>query len=107
MGVYNGLERAANVVETIFTAAGQATEPRVFQGHFNLFIGGAGAFTGSVRLEASKDGGEIWLPVTAYGNAVSISAEAVETLHQYEPGVLIRARCMALSAGAIPVRISQ
>lgn len=103
----SGTDLATQAVATVFTAAGQVTAPACFQGHFNLFVGSAGAFTGTVRLEASHDGGATWLPLTAMGNAVSITAEAAEVLRQYEPGVLIRARCMALSAGTIQVRISQ
>lgn len=109
MGKMNpyGPELAQQTVAAVFTAAGQVTQAACFQGYFNLFVGGSGSFTGTIRLEATHDGGATWLPLTAMGNAVSITAEAVETLHQYEPGVMIRARCMALSAGTIPVRISQ
>ena len=107
MGVYQGSEWAIQPVEATFTAVGQTTTPAAYQGWFNLFVGDAGNFTGSIGLEASYDGGVTWLPLTSAGTAVTFSARAVETLRQYEAGVLIRARCLTLSAGTIKVRLSQ
>lgn len=100
-----GQEMATQAITAAFTAVGQTSAAACFQGWYNLFVGGT--FVGSVGLEASFDGGMTWLPVTSLGNAVAITGRAVELLRQFEPGVLIRARCIAFTSGTIEVRISQ
>lgn len=81
---------------------------------FNISIWGttvsniAQAFTGTVRLVRSFDGGTTILPVTyADGTAVSWSAMVVSTFwEEHEPGVLYGLECTSYSAD-VNYRVSQ
>jgi len=77
-----------------------------FAGRFNLTLG-PDAFTGTVQVERSFDGGATAHPCTQTGAVRLFTAPATEVLDEPEPGVLYRLRCSAYSAGPIRWRLSQ
>lgn len=105
-------DRARKVVSGTFTAAGQqsgaaAQGEAFFVGDFHASL--IGAFTGSVTLERSFDGGTTWVAVATdgQGNPATYTAPVSVDLTEFEEDVLYRWNCTALSAGTPAYRISQ
>jgi hypothetical protein len=103
------LDQANVVVSGTFTAAGQVSPAYVLYGVFNLFVyangGPNAAWTGSVQLERSFDGGVTWVVcgVGGGGIAQAIYASGLDvsiTADEPERGMGYRIHCTALSAGA-------
>ncbi|HLX18457.1 MAG TPA: hypothetical protein VKS24_24990 [Bradyrhizobium sp.] len=107
-------DRANAVVTGAFSAATQVSAVFSPMGAFNVAIWGNsgpnGAWTGSVQLERSFDGGTTWIvcgiggagqqAIWATGTDVSFAAGEVEF------GMSYRLHCTALSAGPINYRLS-
>jgi hypothetical protein len=98
-------ESARNVREGSLAAIG-ATAWMPFSGRFNLALGPA-AFTGTVQVERSFDGGATAHPCTQGGVVQLFTAPATEVLEEPEPGVLYRLNCITYTAGPIAWRLSQ
>jgi hypothetical protein len=102
-----GLEqgrRAASGQFTQITAAPSGGVP--VSGDFNVSVWGA--FTGTIALTRSFDGGTTWLPLTfSNGAAIAWSAPFSTIMSEPETGVLVQLACTALSAGTPNWRISQ
>lgn len=85
-------------------AADQFTAPVRLQGLFNLSIERPGAaWTATVTVQRSFDGGATWNDVEAFG------APAQRLGYEPEDGVLYRAGCKAgeFTSGVVPVRLSR
>jgi hypothetical protein len=106
-------DQANAVVSGAFAATGQSAS-FLFWGPFNILLygntGPNGAWTGTVRLERTFDGGTTWIvcgiggdgtqAIWATGTDVSVVAG------EPEKGVAYRLNCTALAAGPINYRLS-
>lgn len=76
-----------------------------------VFTGAATTFSGTVQLERSFDGGNVWLPCNTgmAGTLASYNAGTPVSLTFGEPekNVLYRVNCLAYTSGTINYRISQ
>lgn len=106
-------DQANAVVSGAFSGTG--TSPAfVFYGMFNVVLygnsGPNGAWTGSVRLERSFDGGVTWIVcgVGQAGNQAVYNAgtDVSVTFNEPEKGVGYRLNCTSFSSGPINYRIS-
>lgn len=105
-GMASGREEARTVVAGTFAAPGQSAWKR-FRGPFNVSIWGA--FTGSVTLERTFDGGVTALPLSrdGAGAEATFTAPASLVVDEAESGVLYRLNCTSLTSGAANYRLSQ
>lgn len=107
-------DQANYVVAGQFTATGQSAIAALY-GAFNVLIyansGPNGAWTGSVQLERSFDGGTTWI---VCGDALGTSNQAIyatgkdvsRVFAEPERGVLYRLDCTAYTSGTINYRLS-
>ena len=114
MGIPQTGERdlAIGVVAHSFTATGSTPQRLVSPGAgaINVTIGNTGAaWTGTVRLRRSFDGGVTWHVVfTPDGLIERVHTAPVSYWHwEQETGVLYELECTAFTAGPIPVRLSR
>ena len=96
---------AVAISEANLAALNAVTPGVAFTGLFNLKI--SGAFSGTVIVESSFDGGTTWVPNNDKGVAVSFTAPTRELLRNPEAGVLSRVKCIAFANGIIEARLSQ
>jgi len=98
-----------------FTATGQSAAAVVF-GPFNIAIWGtplvsglSGAFSGTIALERSLDGGTTWIVASTDGTGTAASYTVAVSLAGVEPeqGVQYRFDCTAYASGTINYRLSQ
>ena len=106
-------DQATNVLTGAFAAVGVGAAI-IMYGTFNVTVWGTGggntAWSGSVRLERSFDGGTTWIVAgvggtgaqAVWATGTDISVQAFET----ERGVAYRLNCTALTAGTLAWRIS-
>ena len=106
-------DMANAVVTGSFTATGQSTSFLAY-GRFNILLygnsGPNGAWTGTVRLERSFDGGTTWIVAGVGGAGQQASwntgADVSVVADEPEMGVLYRLNCTAHAAGTINYRLS-
>ena len=104
----------ANAVVTGTFAATGVSPSFLCWGPFNLLLYGSGgpngAWTGTVRLERSFDGGTTWIVCgIGGGGAQAIWATGTDVsviVGEPEMGVLYRLNCTALASGPINYRMS-
>jgi hypothetical protein len=106
-------DQATNVLTGTFAATG-AGAAIIMYGTFNVLFGGRGggntAWSGTVRLERSLDGGVTWWVAgvggagaqSVWNTGTDVSVQAFET----ERGVAYRLNCTAYTSGTIDWRIS-
>lgn len=106
-------DQANAVVAGNFTATGSSTS-FLINGPFNVVIYGSsgpnGAWSGSVQLERSFDGGTTWI-VAGVGGAGQQAVYTTGTDVSFvasdpEKGMLYRLRCTAYTSGTINYRLS-
>lgn len=101
------------VVSGAFTGTGQSAS-FLFWGPFNLFIYGNsppnGAWTGTVRLERSFNGGVSWLVCGIGGDGTqaiwTTGTDVSIVAGEPEEGMLYRLNCTVFGAGPINYRLS-
>ncbi len=107
-------DEANAVVAGVFTGTGQSGSFLVW-GPFNLFLYGSsgpnGAWSGTVRLERSFDGGTTWVVCGIGGSGaqatwVGASADISIVVGEVERGMLYRLNCTAYTSGNINYRMS-
>jgi hypothetical protein len=100
-----GADQAIKVLAGAFTAPAVGL-PICLNGDFNFSIWGA--FTGSVSLERSFDGGVSWLNISVdlAGTDNAFIAPITSSGTEPEGGVLYHFNCTALSAGTANWRLS-
>lgn len=107
-------DQANAVVSGQFTGTGQSASLLPW-GAFNLVLygngGPNGAWTGTVRLERSFDGGTTWIVCGIGGGGAQASwatgTDVSVLAGEPERGVLYRLNCTAFVAGPINYRMSQ
>lgn len=116
MGAFapGGPDQANQVLSGNFAATGVSGSIALY-GSFNVSLYGSsgpnGAWTGSVQLERSFDGGATWLvcSTSAAGAQAVYSAGSKDVsvvVSEPERGVLYRLDCTAFTSGPINYRIS-
>jgi hypothetical protein len=97
------------------TGATAAFAPPSLPGEFNVVFGGAsgpnGAFTATIRLERSFDGGTTWYVAGAGGTGAQAlystpNSDVSLVVAEPEAGVLYRLNCTAYTSGTINWRVS-
>lgn len=107
-------DQANAVVAGQFTAAAQQSASFLCWGYFNLLIYGSGgpngAWSGTVRLERSFDGGTTWIVCGIGGAGVqavyNTGTDVSVVVGDPERGVLYRLNCTAFVSGPINYRMS-
>jgi hypothetical protein len=98
-----------------FSGTGQSASAQVF-GPFNIAIWGtplsgglSGAFSATIALERSLDGGTTWIAAAADGTGTAASYTSAVSLSGTEPeqGNLYRFDCTVYASGTVNYRLSQ
>ena len=109
-GIFNNANNNIDITPGETNSTSSAMDMEVSSTDANALFTGAVAYSGTIEIERSFDGGSTWMPVclpNTFTAAKQTSGAAfTTTLFEPELGVLYRVACTAYTSGTINYRIS-